>query len=191
MKSVRVILVVLALLALPFVAVSAQGNSADNKCRNAPTARAQGTATATGLATAPGQLKKCPPPAPPPVPVPPPPAEEPPSGIHKAGGIVYEDVDGNGMWDMFAGEMGLAGWTLQLYWNGQVVATTTSDANGQFEFPGLGNSVWSVCVVPQAGYNLTQPSNGSGNACGGFGYESPVSGPFGTLFKTDFGFVIQ
>jgi len=188
----RVPLFVVALVAMPLAAGVAQGRGQEEstKC-NADQAAAVARARAAGRQVPPGLAKKdCAQPVPP-TPVPPPPSEQPPSGIHKAGGIVYEDVDGNGIWDMYAGEMGLAGWTLQLHWNGQVVATTTSDANGRFVFPGLGDSVWSVCVVPQAGYSLTQPSNGSGNACEGFGYESPVSGPFGVLFKTDFGFVIQ
>ena len=186
----RVPMFVVALVAMPLAAGVAQGRGQEEntKC-NADQAAAVARARAAGRQVPPGLAKKdCAQSVP--APVPPPPSEQPPSGIHKAGGIVYEDVDGNGIWDMFAGEMGLAGWTLQLHWNGQVVATTTSDANGRFVFPGLGDSVWSVCVVPQAGYNLTQPSNGIGNACGGFGYESTVSGSFENLFKTDFGFVI-
>lgn len=184
MKSLRVTLAVLALLALPFVAANAQGNSADNKCKNVATARSQGTASAAGLATAPGQLKKCPPDEPPP-----PSDEPPPTGPHSIYVLVYEDVDGDGSWNMFAGELGLAAWNLQLYWNGRVVAEMATDGNGVYEFQNLGNATYSVCVVPQAGYLQTQPA--PGNACAGAGYEVALSGAFGTRFDRFFGFMLQ
>ena len=116
---------------------------------------------------------------------PPPPPDEPPTGIHKAIGIVYEDVDGDGVRNSFAGEMGMAGWTLQLVWNGRVIAETQSDADGNFSFSNLGNSTWSVCVVAQSGYTQTQPAGGS--AC----YEFVLSRPFETWAQNDFGMVLQ
>src|SRR5882724_3676519 len=51
----------------------------------------------------------------PPAPVPPPPSS-PPSGINYVSGIVFEDLDGNGLRDPFSGEMGLEGWTVELWW---------------------------------------------------------------------------
>jgi hypothetical protein len=104
---------------------------------------------------------------------------------------VYEDVDGSGSRDMFAGEMGLAGWTVQLYWDGQLVSTTTSDADGMYVFPSLGNSdkPWWVCVIPQAGYLRTQPA--SGDACNGNGMVHFLSSPFMTRLQTDFGEMMQ
>jgi len=104
-------------------------------------------------------------------------------------GIVFEDIDGNGVRDPFAGEMGLAGWSLELWWNGRVLASTTSDADGNFEFPGLGNTSYSVCVVMQAGYNQTVPVGGSG--CGGAGYSFSFNSPFETWSRNDFGMMLQ
>ncbi len=82
--------------------------------------------------------------------------------------MVYEDIDGNGSRDIFSGEMGLAGWTVQLLWNGQVIASTTTLDDGSFSFPGLGNSAYEACVSAQTGYTQTQPVAGDG--CGGSGY---------------------
>jgi len=106
---------------------------------------------------------------------------------------VYEDVDGNGLQDMFAGELGLPGWTVELYWSGRLIASTTSDADGKFWFLNLGNSTWTVCVIGLAGYTRTQPlppPDGIGNACGGAGYEFPLNGQFQTEFRANFGFML-
>ena len=83
--------------------------------------------------------------------------------------MVYEDVDGNGIRDKFAGEMGLAGWTVQLFWNGQVIASTATLDDGSFSLPGLANNTaYEVCVSVQTGYTQTEPVAGDG--CGGSGY---------------------
>jgi hypothetical protein len=102
---------------------------------------------------------------------------------------VYEDVDGNGSWDMFAGEMGLAGWTVQLYWNGQVIASATTDGNGSYSFANLGNATYSVCVVGQAGYIRTEPA--SGVACDGAGYTFTLGGSFPSVAERNFGMMPQ
>jgi SdrD B-like protein len=229
MKSVRVILALVALSALPLMAVAAQGNSAGNsqKCKNA----AQAARAAAGQRVPPGQAKKdCPdpvpppppppapppapppppppppapvppppppppapvppPPPPPPAPVPPPPPpSSPPTGPHQARGIVFEDLDGNGVRDPFAGEMGIAGWTVELWWNGQQLASTTSDADGNFLFDNLGNTTYSVCMEPQAGYTQTAPVGGSG--CGGSGYTFTFNSVFMTWSVNNFGEMLQ
>jgi hypothetical protein len=201
MKALRIMLAILALLAVPYVA-SAQGRSKpkprlqateeESECK--PEHReAIARARAEGREAPPGLEKKCadapPPPAPPPPP--PPPSEQPPAGIHLSKGFVYEDIDGSGSQEMSAGEMGLAGWTVQLYWNGQLVTSTTSGPDGEYEFPGLGASaLWSVCVIGQAGYNRTQPLNG--DACGGAGYNFQVlESPFLTWYERHFGMMMQ
>jgi hypothetical protein len=89
---------------------------------------------------------------------------------------VFEDIDGNGAQDMFAGEMGLMGWTVQLYWKatGALVTTASSDGAGKFVFSALGNGTYFVCVVAQAGYTQTYPTEGT--ACGGRGHEFTLQG---------------
>lgn len=177
MNSFRVILALLALAALPFVAV-AQGQSADNKCKAMPS-----TARAQGLDAAPGQAKRCSDPSPTP--------EPPPSGIHAATGTVYEDVDGSGTQEMLAGEFGLSGWTVQLFWNGQLVTSGTTDIEGKYFFPNLGaGDLWAVCVSPQAGYSRTQPV--SGDACDGNGVTFIMpNNTFGTWAQNNFGWMLQ
>ena len=214
MKSVRVVLAIVALSALPFGSVAAQSRGSSKpkpstasltagECKDQQAATL-GRATEAGHEPY-GLDKKCqdpvppppppaplpppppPPPAPPPAPPPPPPPGGYPTGIHEARGVVYEDVDGSGGQDVFAGEMGLPGWTVQLFWDGQLVATATTDAEGMYLFPGLGNSnkEWWVCVIPQAGYNRTQPANGS--ACSGNGMIHNLDSPFMTRLETNFG----
>lgn len=189
MLRLSVLLTVLALLAVPFVA-SAQGRgkvrnqNGESSC-TPEQAAAVARARAAGREVPDGLDKKNCEATPPP----PPPAEEPPTGIHAARGVVYEDIDGNGQQDMFASELGLAGWTVELYWNGRMIASKTTGADGSFVFPSLGNSTWTVCVIGQSGYNRTQPA--SGNACGGAGYEFSFASPFGTEFAAMFGFQLQ
>lgn len=194
MKALRVTLAVLALSALPFVAAAAQGQSADNKCKNSPQAGKNQPSQGGAAAAADAQLhKNCGAPVPPPAPPPPPPPpspEPPPSGIHRVDGFVYEDIDGDGHQNMFGAEMGLAGWTVQLYWNGGIVASATTDGNGFFSFPGLGNATWIVCLIPQAGYNRTQPVSGP-SLCGSAGYQHVLDSPFQTVGESNFGMMLQ
>ena len=218
MKSVRVVLALVGLLALPLVAAAAQGQSAANKCKNTPQAGQNGNSQRGATAVAAAQANKCPAPVPPPVPAPlpppppppapapvpppppppapvppppppPPPPSSPPVGPHEARGIVFEDLNSDGVRDPFAGEMGLAGWGLELWWNGQVLASTTTDADGNFAFSGLGNSTYSVCVVAQGGYTQTLPVGGSG--CGGSGYTFSFNSQFMTWSVNNFGMMLQ
>ena len=90
-------------------------------------------------------------------------------------GMVWEDVDGDGFRDPFAGEMGLGGWSVQLSdANGQLLNTATTDDAGNFFFAALIAGTYSVCVVSQpAAYHQTDPLSGSG--CGGLGYTFPIA----------------
>src|SRR5206468_10747970 len=197
MQGLRVTLIAVALLALPFVAGAAQtrtqtrtqarsggirptdaaSDCKDQQAASLARARAEGHDAPYGLD------KKCddpvpppppppppapvpPPPPPPPAPVPPPPPpppppSSPPSGPHQARGVVFEDLDGDGRQDVFSSEMGIEGWTVNLYWNGQVIASTSSLSDGSFIFQNLGNTTYSVCLgAPPAGqgpYNQTLP----------------------------------
>jgi hypothetical protein len=104
---------------------------------------------------------------------------------------VFEDIDGNGERDPFAGEMGLAGWTVQLFWNGQLVSSATTDVDGNYMLDNLGNSTYSVCIVPQAGYTQTKPAGAAASGCGGSGYEFTLNSVFMTWFQGDFGMMLQ
>jgi len=90
---------------------------------------------------------------------------------------VFEDLDGNGDQDIFSGEMGIEGWGLELWWNGQVIATTSTGPDGSFVFPDLGNSIYSVCAEVRAPYTQT-PSRGQVpvQECGRVGYTFTFSG---------------
>ena len=73
-------------------------------------------------------------------------------------GNVYNDLNGNGNLD--PGEPGLQGWTVNLEDPaGNIVATTTSDANGNYEFDNLFPGTFIVEEVVQSGWTQTQPVN--------------------------------
>ena len=73
-------------------------------------------------------------------------------------GEVYNDLNGNGNLD--PGEPGLQGWTVNLLDQaGNIVATTTSDANGNYEFDNLFPGTFIVEEVLQSGWTQTQPVN--------------------------------
>ncbi len=73
-------------------------------------------------------------------------------------GNVYNDLNANGNLD--PGEPGLQGWTVNLYDpSGNLVATTTSDANGNYEFDNLFPGSFTISEVVMAGWTQTQPVN--------------------------------
>ncbi len=73
-------------------------------------------------------------------------------GVLTIGDTVYVDYDGDGVQD--PSEPGLAGVEVILYDDlGQVIATTTTDANGNYTFEDiLPWDGWTVAVTPPAGY---------------------------------------
>ncbi|WP_166454817.1 SdrD B-like domain-containing protein [Duganella aquatilis] len=78
------------------------------------------------------------------------------------GDFVWEDSNGNGVQD--SGEAGLAGVTVQLKdANGQVVATTKTDAAGAYHFD-VDAGTYSVTVQPPSGFVATQQGQGGNNA---------------------------
>ena len=106
--------------------------------------------------------------------------------------MVYEDLDGSGSYDMF-NDLPFEGWTVNLYFDGQLVLSTTSGPDGKYVFSGLGNSTkdWWVCIDPQPGYVRTQPADGDPNAaCGGNGLVQHVDSRFMTRMETNFGFML-
>ena len=73
-------------------------------------------------------------------------------------GEVYNDLNGNGNLD--PGDPGLQGWTVNLLDpSGNTVATTTSDANGNYEFDNLFPGTFTVEEILQSGWTQTQPVN--------------------------------
>ena len=105
--------------------------------------------------------------------------------------MVWEDIDGvgvDGVRDAFGGEMGLAGWSVQLFdANGLFLNSATTDDAGNYVFAALPAGTYSVCVVGQPTYHQTVPLSGTG--CGGLGYSFPIldsrSGSW--TVKIDFG----
>jgi len=103
--------------------------------------------------------------------------------------VVFEDVDGNGVQDIFGGEMGLAGWSVQLYNSlGQVIATSTTLDDGSYEFAGLSDGSYAVCVVAAAGYSQTAPAQDASHPCGGWGMSFNLQGTFETWAVNNFGY---
>ncbi len=73
-------------------------------------------------------------------------------------GEVYNDLNENGNLD--PGEPGLQGWTVNLFnSSGNMVATTTSDANGNYEFDNLFPGSFTISEVLMSGWTQTQPVN--------------------------------
>lgn len=199
MNTVRVVLAIVALSALPFGSAAAQTRS-KGKVRSAEVGTdckdQQAAALARDQAAGHnpyGLDKKCEVPGggggdggggeqPPP--------NGYPTGVNEAAGIVYEDLDASGSYDMF-NDLPFEGWTVQLYWDGQLVGTTTSGPGGRYLFSGLGNStkLWWVCFVPQAGYVRTDPANGT--ACSGNGMVHILNDAFPTQLLTNFGAMLQ
>ena len=68
-------------------------------------------------------------------------------------GTVHADVDGNCIFERSAGDRPLAGVTLRLFdGNGQFVAETVTDANGDYSFAGLRPGTYSVREFTPDGY---------------------------------------
>ena len=77
------------------------------------------------------------------------------------GDFVWEDIDGDGVQD--AGEPGIGGVTVNLKdENGNVIATTTTAADGSYSFVDLVPGTYSVAFVLPAGYEYTE-LNASGD----------------------------
>lgn len=72
-------------------------------------------------------------------------------------GYKFNDLDRDGVWDK-PGEPGLAGWTIELtYPNGDTI-TTTTNADGYYEFTGLPDGTYTVREIPQSGWVQSCPA---------------------------------
>lgn len=112
------------------------------------------------------------------------------------GDTVFLDLDGDG--SQGAGEGGIEGVTINLLDNlGNIIATTTTDADGNYDFQGVPAGDYSVQVADTAGVltnlNLSSPAVGSISLAAGedydladFGYApSGGSGSIGSLLWLD------
>jgi hypothetical protein len=170
----RALVVLLALVATPFVAGVSQGKLKTNNGVGHDAAHCAMRATLH-----PDQeINKCPAPAPqdpPPTPgdPPPPPVLPPPPATGcvnsgPAGGTA--SIDGQVFVDASPWP-GLAGWCVELH--GPVSATAVSDASGNYLFSGLPAGTYTVCEVLQSGWHETFPTFGP-SCAGGFGYTITV-----------------
>jgi uncharacterized repeat protein (TIGR01451 family) len=108
-----------------------------------------------------------------------------PAGASIGQGI-YLDANGNGTRD--PGEPGIPGVTVVLLdGGGNVIASTTTDANGSYVFPGLPDGSYSVVVADPAGVLSGTPTN-SGDPDGGNDRRSTVVLAGTDNFVQDFGF---
>lgn len=78
-------------------------------------------------------------------------------------GVVWLDANANGIRTDLEAVFG-AGTTVNLLQNGQLVATTSTNANGEYSFSNLVPGTYSVQVVPPAGYTLSPRDAGSDDA---------------------------
>ena len=70
-------------------------------------------------------------------------------------GMKFEDLDADGVKD--AGEPGLGGWTIEAVQGGQVVASTTTAANGTYSFS-LKPGTYTFREVQKAGWTQSYPA---------------------------------
>lgn len=83
-----------------------------------------------------------------------------PSPMPTISGVKYEDLNANGKRD--PGEPGLSGWTIQLFYNGTHVATTTTGSGGAYSFRlnadamPIGGGTYTVKEVSKTGWHQAQ-----------------------------------
>jgi protocatechuate 3,4-dioxygenase beta subunit len=70
-------------------------------------------------------------------------------------GSKFHDMDEDGVWDL--SEPGLPGWTIELWSGESFVASTTTDANGYYQFDDLDLGEYTVREIQQDGWFNTTP----------------------------------
>src|SRR5919198_4871118 len=166
----RVVVVLLALVAMPCMASFAQGLPGKSSCVNGKsvTSRsAQGTLSSHQGLCAPQDPPPPPGPDPQPDPQPPPPPSPAPTcAVTPPSTAGSSSIDGQVFLDQSPWS-GLASWCVQLF--GPVNATTLTDASGNYNFTGLPGGDYTVCQVVASGWQQTFPSSAAGACPNGMG----------------------
>src|SRR3989441_11621531 len=185
----RVLMVLCALVAAPFVAAVSQGGHDAQQCGYDWHAQHQTHANNGKHLGWAKQVVPCPPPAPQPVdppPVQPPPVQPPPTPPPLPGmtidGTVFNSTT-------FAG---LSGWSIVLTGTesatgATVSATAQTGSDGSYVFTGLQDGTYTVCEASQSGWSQTFPNIAHGIACVGpglfpVGYPVSLSGGMSVSF---------
>ncbi len=173
----RALIVLLALVATPYVAGVAQGRTLKGKSSVSP---ADVTQPGLGHDDAhcamradlhPGMdINKCDAPTPPPPPA---------GGV--ISGAVYNDANGDGLRDPT--EVGIGSWFVML--TGTTVPPVQTDANGNYAFTGLSAGSYTVCAQQRNFYFQITPL---GTACGTQGGFTIVLSGGQVVTGQDFGF---
>jgi len=69
----------------------------------------------------------------------------------------FNDLNGNGVWDM--GEPGLPNWTINL--TGASTSSVTTDKEGKYCFTDLPAGTYTVSEIMQTGWMQTEPVSGT------------------------------
>lgn len=80
-------------------------------------------------------------------------------GTASLGNFVFLDANKNGLQD--GGEAGVAGVTVTLFLGGVAIATTTTDAAGNYLFSGLKAGTYTVGFTEKAGFDFTAANAGN------------------------------
>jgi hypothetical protein len=100
--------------------------------------------------------------------------QTPPSCTGSVGDFVWKDINGNGIQD--AGEPGISGVTLQLKNGATVIATTTTNTTGYYQFTGVCPGSYTVVVAtPPSGYTASPSLAGTNRAVDSNGSPAAVT----------------
>ena len=104
-------------------------------------------------------------------------------------GSVFQDLNKDGTFG--SDEVGLAGWTVQVF--GPMSASAVTDVNGAYTITGLTAGDYVVCAMAPAGWTQTLPSAGNGPTCSNATVGISIQAPqlVGDVWYSgvDFGFV--
>jgi len=81
------------------------------------------------------------------------------SGVFSISGLKFNDLNNNGAKD--ADESGLPGWRIELLFEGEVIDSTVTSADGTYSFDHLAPKSYTVREVQKAGWVQTYPPGGS------------------------------